>query len=104
MLYACASTGALSLGSGRPRVRLDADPSDPYAYRYRDCTDLEWSRDLVERLESEASADGASARERAENPLDDTDEPYELLEHAEALESIASKCRAWLDAHPEVQS
>ncbi len=104
MLYACASTGALSCGSVRPRVRDGRYTIlDPRSH-YRPMTDLEWQRDLVERLESEAGSDAVSARERAEDPADEYDDPDELIEQAEALEAIAIKCRAWLDANPEVQS
>lgn len=97
MLYAVASTGALSLGSIRPSEYLGDMP--PYR---RPLTDLEWKRDLVTRLESEASSDAETARERATEDCDEDQEVDELLDQALALESIARKCQKWLAANPEV--
>ncbi len=95
MLYAVASTGALSLGTVRPRERDEHD-------RFVPLSDLAWKRSLVERLEGEASSDADTARERvATDDFDDGEDADELLDQALALESIARKCRAWLEANPE---
>lgn len=95
MLYACASTGALSLGTIRPSEYLGD-------CRHRPLTDLEWKRSLVEKLEGEASADDARMRVKRAQRARRYEERDEMQEHADALESIARKCREWLDANPEV--
>jgi len=71
MLYAIASTGALSRGTIRP-VGDDGHPM----------MDAQWLAHLAERLEGEAS----DAADKAHNET--------LDDERDALESIAAKCRA----------
>ena len=91
MLYAIASTGALSRGTQRPRVACDAcgdrgwNPEVP-TERCRACrgarmTDRQWLAHLASKLECEAE----DCAERAfESGLGDD---------ADALNGIAEKCR-----------
>lgn len=92
MLYAAASTGALSRGMIRPR-RDDGSHM----------TDLEWIVSLAERLESEASCAADDARERAESPLAD-DDPDELLDQAIALQSLADRCATFVAGFVELST
>jgi hypothetical protein len=88
MLYAAASTGALSRGTIRPRHETG-----------RPMTDHEWIVSLAERLESEASEAANDARERAarEEPYPE-DDIEELLDQADALEALATRCAAFIAA------
>lgn len=88
MLYAIASTGALSRGTIRPHVECDCNhgwtsPSEPCRVcKGAKMTDDQWLAHLAARLESEASTAANSAL------AGDRPEDYE------SLEGIASKCRA----------
>jgi len=91
MLYAVASTGALSRGTIRRRTECDV--CGGFKWECPKCfghgqpmTDDQWLVDLAEDLEHEAEAAAAAARE-----LDDDDDAEE---DAEALDAIAEKCRA----------
>lgn len=90
MLYAIASAGALSRGAERFRPYLDCDEcdgrgwvsaSEPCRCGGKRMTDDQWLVYLAEKLESEADASLDDAREQGDD------------EEAEALASIAAKCR-----------
>lgn len=107
MLYAIASTGALSRGSERFRPHVDCScnhgwetPSEPCRKcRGAKMTDAQWLAYLAGKLESEAEECAEEARTRAKrSPRYDEDEPGEMSEHADALDGIAAKCRAAIAA------
>lgn len=102
MLYAIASTGALSRGSERFRPHVDCGcnhgwetPSEPCRKcRGAKMTDAQWLAHLAGKLESEAEECAENARERAKGDGHDDDDPAEMSEHADTLNGIAAKCRA----------
>lgn len=99
MLYALASTGALSRGTHRPYNRCSCNPSDDGCAECKGThriylTDDQWLADLASRLESEASAAADEARLRAKRARRSRrrEEANEMKEHASILDSIAAKC------------
>lgn len=93
MLYAIASTGALSRGVERCRPRVDCNECGSRGWDHEDSrlpcrachgarmTNAQWLASLASRLESEAEDCAGHAREG------------QHYEDVDALESIAAKCR-----------
>ena len=89
MLYAITSTGSLKRGTNRPRN----DDGTPMS-------DAEWLIRLASRLGDEAEACASDARERVKRAKHARRrlEVKEMTVHADALDSIAAKCREAIES------